>query len=175
MPVALQTPREAAADSFDLVGPDGTTLLLVQLTLPPDRLEEVLSQLALLSFPVNPEVLQRASELSVEFPAYSSSLAELAAALPQIGWNGLRLSAGPMMEAVRPPTEGSDPFTAEGTGPFTAEGSELSSDLSAQATLPALCPANPSADAAPAPQARPTGEKLAAEQLALLWRQLRSE
>jgi hypothetical protein len=59
-----------------LFGPEGE-LVLLQVTVEPKALEDLLDALAHLDFPVNPELHHRAAQVTVEFPAYAGKMAEV--------------------------------------------------------------------------------------------------
>lgn len=59
-----------------LFGADGE-LVLLQISVEPRLLEELLDVVARLDFPVNPELYHQQNSVSVEFPAYSGRIDEV--------------------------------------------------------------------------------------------------
>ena len=66
-------------------------LLSVRIAVPWRQLEDLLEALAGLHFPVNPEIRHGSPLTTVEFPAYSGQMAEIAEAVRNIGNSGLRV------------------------------------------------------------------------------------
>lgn len=69
-----------------LYGTEGE-LVLLQISVEPRLLEELLDALARLDFPVNPELHHRPNFVSVEFPAYSGKLDEVRKLLKLYGFD----------------------------------------------------------------------------------------
>ena len=69
-----------------LFGAEGE-LVLTRVSIDPRPLEDLLEALALLNFPVNPELHHHIAKVSVEFPAYTSNLAAIRAALQSQGFD----------------------------------------------------------------------------------------
>jgi hypothetical protein len=65
----LHQPGESAA----LLGREGE-LISIRISVEPKLLEDLLEALALLDFPVNPQLYHRPGLTTVEFPAYSAQL-----------------------------------------------------------------------------------------------------
>jgi hypothetical protein len=84
----MTTPRPGEAALF---GREGELISLCIAT-DPKLLEDLLDALASLDFPVNPQLYHRASEVLVEFPAYSSQIEQVSAALGEQGFPGVRIS-----------------------------------------------------------------------------------
>ncbi len=63
-----------------LFSPEGE-LIFLRISIEPRLLEDLLEALALLSFPINPQLYHRPARVIVEFPAYSNQLEEVRAAL----------------------------------------------------------------------------------------------
>ncbi len=81
-------------------GPEGE-LLLVRLQVPAVNLETVLDSLALLPFPINPELRHGYPESVVEFPAYATRTEEIRCVLDASGLTGVRVSVSPLMLSLR--------------------------------------------------------------------------
>jgi hypothetical protein len=75
-------PPEAA-----LFGREGE-LVSLSVATEPKHLEDLLEALASLDFPVNPQLYHRPAEVLVEFPAYSSQVAQVRDALLRQGLAG---------------------------------------------------------------------------------------
>ena len=83
-----------------LAGPEGE-LLLVRIRIPAAQLERLLDSLAVMPFPINPE-LQHGYPLStVEFPAYASRAIEVRRLLDSAGLRGVDLAMSPMLAELR--------------------------------------------------------------------------
>jgi glutamine synthetase adenylyltransferase len=78
-------PADAGAEA-SLFGREGE-LISVRVTVEPRLLEDLLDALALLDFPVNPQLYHHTAEVAVEFPAYSSQLDRVRQALRARGFN----------------------------------------------------------------------------------------
>jgi len=78
------SPRPKPATESALFSPEGE-LLFLRISVEPKIVEEVLEALASLSFPVNPQLYHRPAQVVVEFPAYSTRLGEVRAALEHQG------------------------------------------------------------------------------------------
>jgi len=81
-------PPEAA-----LFGREGE-LICLSIATEPKLLEDLLDTLASLDFPVNPQLYHRPNEVFVEFPAYSSQIEQVRAALLRQGFpdGGIQVS-----------------------------------------------------------------------------------
>jgi hypothetical protein len=66
--------------SASLCGSDGE-LVMVRVVVAAQDLEEALEALAGLEFPVNPELLHRGVETTIEFPAYAQKVPSIHASL----------------------------------------------------------------------------------------------
>jgi hypothetical protein len=75
-------PPEAA-----LFGREGV-LISLSVATEPKLLEELLEALAMLDFPVNPQLYHRPAQVLVEFPAYSSQVDQVREALLRQGFDG---------------------------------------------------------------------------------------
>ncbi len=62
-------------------------LVSLRIAVDPKHLEDLLEALALLDFPVNPQLYHRPGQVTVEFPAYSARLAEVGDAIRNHGFN----------------------------------------------------------------------------------------
>jgi hypothetical protein len=69
-----------------LFGREGE-LISLRIAVEPRLLEDLLEALAVLEFPVNPELYHHAAEVAVEFPAYSGRVDEVRSALREGGFN----------------------------------------------------------------------------------------
>jgi hypothetical protein len=78
-------PSEAA-----LFGREGE-LVSLSIATEPKLLEDLLEALASLSFPVNPQLYHRASQVRVEFPAYSTQVDQVRETLRREGFDAARL------------------------------------------------------------------------------------
>ena len=74
-----------------LFGAEGE-LVLLQISVEPRLLEELLEVLARLEFPVNPDLFHQPNSVSVEFPAYSSRVEEVRKLLTGYGFDASCLS-----------------------------------------------------------------------------------
>ena len=81
MTVPFQTGAKPA-----LFGREGE-LISLRISVEPRLLEDLLEALAVLEFPVNPELYHHPTEVSVEFPAYSARIDEVRKALRRSGFN----------------------------------------------------------------------------------------
>jgi hypothetical protein len=70
-------------------------LVSLSFTVDPKHLEDLLEALALVSFPVNPQLFHRPLSVTVEFPAYASGVPEVRTVLETRGFpaSGLTVSA----------------------------------------------------------------------------------
>jgi hypothetical protein len=70
-------------------------LLSLRISVDPRSLEHLLEALAVLDFPVNPQLYHRPARVIVEFPAYSERVKEVRTALGQEGFDaeGLEVAA----------------------------------------------------------------------------------
>jgi hypothetical protein len=62
-------------------------LLSLRISVDPRSLEHLLEALAVLDFPVNPQLYHRPARVIVEFPAYSERVKEVRTALGQEGFD----------------------------------------------------------------------------------------
>ena len=90
----VEAGRQAA-----LFGLEGE-LVSLRISVDPKLLEDLLEALAVLDFPINPQLFHRPSQVTVEFPAYSSHVEEVRAALQGHGFNPASLQSG---SALAPP------------------------------------------------------------------------
>jgi len=60
-------------------------LVSLRISVDPKHLEDLLEALALLDFPVNPQLYHRPGQVTVEFPAYSTRVAEVSSAIRNYG------------------------------------------------------------------------------------------
>jgi hypothetical protein len=60
-------------------------LVSLRISVDPKHLEDLLEALALLDFPVNPQLYHRPGQVIVEFPAYSTRVAEVSNAIRNYG------------------------------------------------------------------------------------------
>jgi hypothetical protein len=76
-----------------LFGREGE-LVSLSIATEPKRLEELLEVLALLDFPINPQLYHRPAQVLIEFPAYSSQVEQVRAALvrQEFDANGIQVS-----------------------------------------------------------------------------------
>ena len=61
-------------------------LVSLRIAVDPKHLEDLLEALALLDFPVNPQLYHRPGQVTVEFPAYSARLREVGDAIRNHGF-----------------------------------------------------------------------------------------
>jgi hypothetical protein len=79
----------------------GGELISVSISVEPSGLEDLLETLALLSFPVNPEIDHAAQpDTIVEFPAYAGDLDEVLRALENAGFDRSRVTVRSMLEEI---------------------------------------------------------------------------
>ena len=62
-------------------------LVSLRIRVDPKHLEDLLEALALLDFPVNPQLYHRPGQVTVEFPAYSARVGEVEDAVRNHGFN----------------------------------------------------------------------------------------
>jgi len=62
-------------------------LVSLRIRVDPKHLEDLLEALALLDFPVNPQLYHRPGQVTVEFPAYSARVKEVGDAIRNHGFN----------------------------------------------------------------------------------------
>jgi len=74
-----------------LFGREGE-LISLSIVTEPRLLEELLEALASLDFPVNPQLYHRATEVRVEFPAYSLQIEQVRDALRREGFDSEKLA-----------------------------------------------------------------------------------
>ncbi len=76
-----------------LYGREGE-LISLSVAIDPKLLEDLLETLAVLDFPVNPQLYHRPAEVLVEFPAYSSQVEQVRDALTRQGFDsgGIQVS-----------------------------------------------------------------------------------
>lgn len=91
----------ASLPETPLFGRDGE-LISISIATDPKQLEDLLEALAGLDFPVNPQLYHRPSQVTVEFPAYSTQVASVrdALALEGLGAGEIQVSR-PMVRAPR--------------------------------------------------------------------------
>ena len=91
----------ASLPQTPLFGRDGE-LISISIATDPKQLEDLLEALAGLDFPVNPQLYHRPSEVTVEFPAYSTQVESVrdALALEGLGAGEIQVSR-PMVRAPR--------------------------------------------------------------------------
>jgi hypothetical protein len=80
------TVLHAAGDNPALLGQDGE-LVSVRVSVEPRFLEDLLEALAVLDFPVNPQLYHQTGLTTVEFPAYSAQLEKIRGALGRHGFD----------------------------------------------------------------------------------------
>ena len=61
-------------------------LVSLRIGVDPKHLEDLLEALALLNFPVNPQLYHRPGQVTVEFPAYSARLGEVSSAIRSLNF-----------------------------------------------------------------------------------------
>ena len=66
---------------------DQGELVSLRIRVDPKHLEDLLEALALLDFPVNPQLYHRPGQVTVEFPAYSARVGEVEDAVRNHGFN----------------------------------------------------------------------------------------
>ncbi len=81
----LVRPADASGQPA-LFGLEGE-LVSLRISVEPRLLEDLLEALAVLDFPINPQLYHRPAQVTVEFPAYSSHVDEVRAALRDHGFN----------------------------------------------------------------------------------------
>jgi hypothetical protein len=69
-----------------LFGREGE-LISLRISVDPRLLEDLLEALAVLDFPVNPELYHHPTQVAVEFPAYAARINEVRDALREGGFN----------------------------------------------------------------------------------------
>jgi hypothetical protein len=62
-------------------------LVSLRIAVDPRHLEDLLEALALLDFPVNPQLYHQPGQVTVEFPAYSARVQEVRAAIRNLGFS----------------------------------------------------------------------------------------
>ncbi len=77
------TIAEARPSLFGLEG----ELVWLRISVEPRFLEDLLEALTEIDFPVNPQLYHRAAQVTVEFPAYSTRVAEVRSALVGRGFS----------------------------------------------------------------------------------------
>jgi hypothetical protein len=82
-------PSDATAPAA-LFGREGE-LISVRVSVEPRLLEDLLEALAVLDFPVNPQLYHHTAEVEVEFPAYSSQLEQVRETLRSRGFGSSSL------------------------------------------------------------------------------------
>jgi hypothetical protein len=82
--MTVSRPRTSAKPA--LFGLDGE-LISVQISVEPRLLEDLLEALANLDFPVNPQLYHHTAQVTVEFPAYSTQIDQVRAALRTHNFN----------------------------------------------------------------------------------------
>ncbi|MCC6860805.1 MAG: hypothetical protein IT158_19715 [Bryobacterales bacterium] len=85
------------------VSGNGADLVSVSIPIAPSRLENLLETLAVLTFPVNPEIDHSGQpDTIVEFPAYAGDLDEVRAALARAGFEPQAVRVRAMIERIHP-------------------------------------------------------------------------
>jgi hypothetical protein len=74
-----------------LFGREGE-LISLSIATDPKLLEDLLESLASLDFPINPQLYHRPAEVLVEFPAYSSQVEQVRAALVDQGFPDVQIT-----------------------------------------------------------------------------------
>ncbi len=92
-------PAGLALETPPLLGVEGE-LILMSVSVDPRNLEELLEALAGLEFPVNPELMHHLSAVTVEFPAYSTHVAEVKMALEEYGFDPESLAVFGMLRSA---------------------------------------------------------------------------
>jgi hypothetical protein len=87
------------SSGFNLSTNEGE-LLAVSIRVEPRRLEALLEALALVSFPINPQI-HHGAETVVEFPAYRGRIAEVERVLEAGGFAPQSLRSTAMLEEIR--------------------------------------------------------------------------
>ncbi|MDX2151707.1 MAG: hypothetical protein SFV54_13295 [Bryobacteraceae bacterium] len=86
---------------FPLLGSADGELVLARIRVAPRHLEDVLEALAMLSFPINPQIYHSTGPKTlVEFPAYSNRLTEVRDALTAEGFDGQALEVTSMLASL---------------------------------------------------------------------------
>ena len=85
-----------------LFGAEGE-LVSLSIAVEPRLLEDLLEALAKLTFPVNPELCHRPAQVTVEFPAYRSRVAEVRETLASNGFEAEGLRATGVLAAASGP------------------------------------------------------------------------
>ena len=75
-------------------------LVLARIAVDPRLLEELLEALAELDFPVNPQIYHSSPQAVVEFPAYTSRLAEAQDILEKNGFERAMLRVVPVLDST---------------------------------------------------------------------------
>ncbi len=83
-----------------LCGVEGE-LVSVRILIEPRSLERALDALARLEFPINPQICHGEPSVAIEFPAWSSRLDDVRAALRQSGLGGAVVNVSSMLNFVR--------------------------------------------------------------------------
>lgn len=78
------------ASDATLFGSEGE-LVSLRIAVEPKLLEQLLEALALLDFPINPQLYHRASDVLVEFPAYSTQVKKVHDTLCRTGFGASAL------------------------------------------------------------------------------------
>jgi hypothetical protein len=89
---------DSLSDSHSLSGSEGE-LVLVRVSIEPRLLEDLLESLAMISFPINPQIYHGRPTV-VEFPAYQQRLDELRSGLKRSGFGSLAVQVCPMLAAI---------------------------------------------------------------------------
>ena len=75
-------------------------LVSLRFCVEPGLLEDLLEALAQVGFPINPQLVHRAAQVAVEFPAYSGRLDEVRQALQAHGFDPANLEVHGMLESA---------------------------------------------------------------------------
>lgn len=88
-------PTDAGAEPA-LFGLEGE-LISLRISVEPRLLEDLLEALAVLDFPVNPQLYHQTAQVTVEFPAYSAQVDQVRNALRAHGFEPGSLELGPVL------------------------------------------------------------------------------
>lgn len=83
-------------ESPTLLGQEGE-LLSIRIAVEPKLLEELLDTLAILDFPINPQLYHHPGETTVEFPAYSAQLRKIRDVLGRHGFDTGSVTHAPVL------------------------------------------------------------------------------
>jgi hypothetical protein len=97
--IRMSDKRPSGADVGSKLSSAAGELVSVRVSVPPRQLEKLLESLALLSFPVNPQIYHGVPTV-VEFPAYSDGLSEVRDTLRAYGFDPGSVSVDSMLAAI---------------------------------------------------------------------------